>query len=303
MRKRFIMLVGWVGVVLLLGPPAPGRSGPARTDIAATAARLDALHRSISGNRAERQASELLSYHQVEGGVAACMRAAGKSYRVAPFVSHYEEFTDADLGRGSGSGGPVDSITDRGRRIILNERAAARSARAGLRTWWDSLPAADVAAHNRCTAPYQHRTYPDFEPPAGVYRFTGFAELFAPVARDPAVIAAMRPYRTCMKQRHGYDVTDRSDFLFAPRLSYRDAPVGGRPPAAAWTRGVRQIRAAFAADVDCRLPAYRIAMRLLAPRLGPWERLHRAEIAAIRAAWQHRVDRARQLPRTIDSSR
>ncbi len=136
-----------------------------------------------------------------------------------------------------------------------------------------------------------------------MYRFTGFAELLAPGARDSAVIAAMRPYRTCMKQRHGYDVTDRTDFVFTPRISFRDAPIGGRPAAAAWTRGVRQIRAAFAADVDCRLPAYRIAMRLLAPRLGPWERQHRAEITAIRAAWQLRVDRARRLPRTIASPR
>ena len=44
-------------------------------------------------------------------------------------------------------------------------------------------------------------------------------------------------------------------------------------------------------------------MRLLAPRLGPGERQHRAEITAIRAAWQLRVDRARRLPRTIASSR
>jgi hypothetical protein len=102
-----------------------------------------------------------------------------------------------------------------------------------------------------------------------------------------------------MRDRYGYDVIERTDFLFAPRISYRDAPVEGRPPGAAWTRGVKQIRAAFDADIDCRLPAYRIAMRLMAPRLRAWVRQHRIEIDTVRAAWKQRVGQARDLPPTI----
>jgi len=293
------MVLAWFAVASLAVSPVPGRSSPERVNIAATAARLDALHVRIAGNRTELQASELLNYHRVEGGVAACMRAAGKAYRVRPFVSRYDDFTDADLGVGTGSGSVIDSITDRGRRIILNELAGARLARAGVLDSWGSVRPADSATLNRCTAPYQHRLYPDIDPPAGVYRLSHFPGLLDPVVRDPALIAAMRPYRGCMKQRYGYDVTERTDFLFAPRISYQDAPIDGRPPAAAWTRGVKQIRAAFAADVECRLPAYRIAMRLIAPRLRAWERQHRTEIDAVRTAWRQRVVQARDLPRTI----
>jgi hypothetical protein len=293
------MVPVWLVIGSLAISPAPGRSSPERMDVAATAARLDALHVRIAGNRAELRATELLNYHRVEGGVARCMRAAGKTYRIRPFVSRYDGFTDADLGFGSGSGSVADSITDRGRRSILNDLAGARFARAGVLDSWGSVRPADSATLNRCTAPYQHRLYLDIDPPTGVYQLSGFPGLLNGVERDPAVIAAMRPYRTCMKDRYGHDVTERTDFLFAPRISYRDAPIDGQPPNAAWTRGVKKIRAAFDADIDCRLPAYRIAMKLIAPRLGPWERQHRTEISAIRAAWRQRVAQAHDLPHTI----
>ncbi|MCA2219088.1 hypothetical protein [Jidongwangia harbinensis] len=300
MRRKWALVPAWLAVALLVVSPVPVRGSPEQMDLAATAARLDALHVRIAGNREELQASELLNYHRVEGGVATCMRAAGMPYRIRPFLSHYDGFTDADLGFGSGRGSVFDSITDRGRRAVRNELAAARFARAGLH---DPPPGptrpAEVAARNRCTAAYQHRPYSDIDPPQGVYQLSGFRGLLDVVARDPAVIAAMRPYRACMRDRYGHDVTERTDFLFAPRISYRDAPVEGRPPAPAWTRGVKQIEAAFDADVDCRLPAYRIAMTLLAPRLRVWERQHRTEIDAVRAAWKHRVARARDLPHTI----
>jgi hypothetical protein len=183
--------------------------------------------------------------------------------------------------------------------MVLAWLAGARLARAGVLDSWGPVRPADSATLNRCTAPYQHRLYPDIDPPAAAYRLGGFTGLLDVVGRDPAVLAAMRPYRACMKQRYGYDVRERTDFLFAPRISYRGAPIGGRPPAPAWTRGVKEIRAVFAADIACRLPAYRIAMTLIAPRLGAWERQHRAEIRAIRAAWKQRVADARDLPRTI----
>ena len=288
-----MMALTWIAVASLVMSPAPGLSSPQRTGIAATAARLDALERRVTGNLAQRRASERLGYQVIEGGVAACMQAAGKTYRPAPFVSRFDEFTEADLRHGGGSGSVFEPVIEPERLHILNVRAGARAARAGLHTWWDdTLPAADVPAHNRCTAPYQHRTYPDFEPPAGMYRFALFGDLLGPVAQDPAVLAAMRPYRSCMKQRHGYDVTESTDFLYAPRVTYKDVPIDGHPTPAAWTRGVREIRAAFAADVDCRLPAYRIAMRLLAPRIGPWERKHRAELDSFHRAWQQRVSQA-----------
>jgi hypothetical protein len=215
------------------------------------------LHVRIAGNRVERQASELINYHRVEGGVARCLRAAGKTYRIRPFVSRYDDFTDRDPGVGTGSGSVIDSISDRGRRIILNELAAARLARAEVLNSWGAVHPADSAAPNRCTAPYQDRLSPAADPPAGAYRLSGFPGLLGPA--DPATTVAVQPYRTCMKRRYGYDVTDRIDFLFTPRISYRDAPVDGRPPAAAWTRVVKEIR----------------------------------------AAWRGRVARARDLPRTI----
>jgi hypothetical protein len=301
MRRQWVVVPAWIAVAALTVAPAFGRSAPERVDIAATAARLDALHVRISGNRAEWQATELINYHRVEGGMAACIRAAGKPYRIRPFVSRFDDFTDADLGFGSGSGSVFDSITDRGRRGILNELAGARYARAGLLDSWGAVRPGDSATVNRCAAPLQYRLYPDVDPPDGVHRLSGFDGLLGPIARDPAVVAAMRPYRGCMKQRYGFDAVaeDRTDFLFAPRISYRDAPIGGRPPAAAWTRGVKRIHAAFDADIACRLPAYRIAMRMLAPRIGPWERQHRTEINAVRAAWRQRVVQARDLPRTI----
>lgn len=296
MRKQWVGALAWVAVASLTVSPAPGRNPPEQGDIEATAARLDALHVRITGNRAERQAAELINYHRVEGGVARCLRAAGRTYRVRPFVSRYDDFTDRDLGVGTGSGSVIDSITDRGRRIILNKLAAARLARAGVLDSWGAVHPADSAALNRCTAPYQHRLYPDTDPPAGVVRLSHFPGLLDPAG--PTTVA-VQPYQACMKRRYGYDVTDRIDFLFTPRISYQDAPIDGRPPAAAWTRGVKEIRAVFAADVDCRLPAYRTAMRLIAPRLDAWEREHRTEIDAVRAAWRGRVAQARDLPRAI----
>ncbi|MEV4636780.1 hypothetical protein AB0J80_05430 [Actinoplanes sp. NPDC049548] len=241
-------------------------------DLAATAARLDALYLRIGGNRQEQRASELINYHRIEGGVYRCMRAAGKAYRIAPFVSRFDDFKNADLGFGSGHGSVVDSVTDRGRVSILNELAGARYARAGVLDWWSSVPAADAATFNRCTAPFQHRTYPDFDPPARIYQLSGFPGLLDTVERDPAVVAAMRPYKSCMKNRYGYDVDERTDLLFAQRISYQDAPIDGRHATPAWSRGVKKIRAAFAADIDCRMPAYRIAMTLLAPRISTWEK-------------------------------
>ncbi|WP_199509310.1 hypothetical protein [Nucisporomicrobium flavum] len=296
MRKKWALMA----IASLFVSPAPGLAAPERVDTADTAARLDRLELRITGDRAELRASELLSYHRVAGGVVACMRAAGKPIRTPPFVSRYDGFTDADLGFGAGRGSVFDSITDRGRRAILNELAAARAARAGtLQEPWGPVRPADVAALNRCTAPYQHRTYPDFEPPDGVYRLSGLPGLLGPIERDPAVVAAMKPYRACMKVRFGYDVTERTDFLYTPRISYRDAPVDGRPPNAAWTRGIRQIHAAFDADASCRLPAYRLAMRMLAPRIGPWKRQHREELDTVRAAWKQRVAEAHDLPQSI----
>jgi hypothetical protein len=301
MRKRWIFGLAWLAVASVAVPPAPGWSAPERrVDIAATAARLDALHVRIAGHRGEWQATELINYHRVERGIAACIRATGRTYRPLPFVSHYDGFTDADLGFGAGSGSVFDSITDRGRRGILNELAAARADRAGVLAAWGDVRPPDSTTLNRCTAPYQHRPYTNVDPPDGAYRLSDFPGLLDLIARDPKVLAAMRPYRGCMKRRFGYIVDeDRTDFLYMPRISYEDAPIAGRPAKPAWTRGIKQIRAAFDADTACRLPAYRLAMRMLAPRIGPWERQHRAEIAVVRAAWHHRVVQARQLPRTI----
>ncbi|MEV4344724.1 hypothetical protein AB0J83_09630 [Actinoplanes sp. NPDC049596] len=89
-----------------------------------------------------------------------------------------------------------------------------------------------------------------------------------------------------MKNRHGYVVdADRSDFLFKHRL----VGATGSPE---WRRGLAEMKAVFAADVDCRRPAYVVAMRLLAGRFDAWEDKHRAELLAVRRAWRSRVAEA-----------
>src|SRR4051794_34265552 len=93
MKKKLVMVLAWLAVASLTVAPAYARDRSERVDIAATAARLDALHVRISGDRRDLQAAELVNYHRVEGGIAACMRAAGKTYRVKPFASHYDGFT------------------------------------------------------------------------------------------------------------------------------------------------------------------------------------------------------------------
>src|SRR6185437_13843695 len=70
--------------------------------IARTAARLDALTISIYGSADELRAAERVNYHRIEDGTAACMRAAGRPYRPVPFEPFYRDFTDADVGYGTG---------------------------------------------------------------------------------------------------------------------------------------------------------------------------------------------------------
>ncbi|GIJ71183.1 hypothetical protein Voc01_061000 [Virgisporangium ochraceum] len=304
MWRRFLTVPAWVAVVLILGPsgggpPAEAPTPPGATatrPVGPTAARLDALAVAITGTAEELRASERLNYHRVEGGVAACMAAAGRPYRMAPFVSFYADFTDADLGYGTGSATVFDSVTERGRRLVLNTIAGARLSRAGLtgRGWVGST---DIEALNRCRAPYEYRAYHDFDPPPGAYRLAGFVDLLETVLRDPRVTAAFERYRPCMRARLGHDVPDRSDFLFQARLPAGHAPLDGQPPDPEWTRGLRALDEAFALDVECRLPAYREAMRVVAANLDAWERRHRTELDAVRAAWRQRVADAATLGR------
>lgn len=251
------------------------------------AARLDDLQRRVTGDLAEKRASEVLNYRRVQGGLAACMRAAGHAYRIAPFVSSYEDFTDADLGYGIGHTTVFDALTGGGHLLVLNELTQARLERAGVTV--PVVAQADVPAYEKCAEPFQHRPYFDFDPPAGAYELAAFTDLLGPVESEPAVVAAMAPYQGCMKQRYGYDVPDRDDFLFTPRLDGAHAPLDGATATPAWTNGVAALDAALAADTDCRRSAYRVAMTLLAPRLAPWEAKHRTELDAIHAAWEQRV--------------
>ena len=286
--------LGWVGVLLALAPSsAPAGPGAAAPVPRTTAERLDDLHRRIVGTVEERRAAELLDHHRVEGGVAACMAAAGRPYGSPRFISFYADFTDADMGYGTGRATVIDSLTEGGRVLVLNEIAFARreAGRTGRR-----VAAADVGVLNGCRARFGHRSGYDAEPPPGTYELAdSLANVIGPGSAE--LTAAMDGYRPCMRQRYGHDVTDRSDFLFRPRIDRRDAPVDGRPAPAAWTRGVAEIEAAFAADADCRRPAYEIAMGLVAQRLDGWEQQHRAELDAVRAAWRQRVAQAARLPR------
>ncbi len=308
------MLV-WLGVALALAPPltgpvtsaaADGRSspggplppdGPLPTDVARTAERLDRLQIAIAGNVQELRANELLNYHRVEVGVEACMAAAGKPYRRMPYVSLYDEFTDADLGYGAGRAGVLDTVVGGTRRAISNTIGYARLDRAGITdrsaaVWRPE----DVETLNACTGRFEHRLYFDADPPPGTYQLGSMADLKARLD-TPQLRAAWAGYEPCMRARLGHDVGDRSDFLFQSRLPRADAPIGGQPPSAAWSAGVAAMEAAFAVDVACRLPAYLVAMRIVARHLDAWERDHRTELDTIRAAWRQRVADAARLPR------
>ncbi|WIN00056.1 hypothetical protein ACTOB_003734 [Actinoplanes oblitus] len=258
-------------------------------DLAAAAARLDAVSLSITGNLEELRATEVLNYRRVEGGVADCMRAHGRPYAPLPFVDFYQDFTDADLGYGNGRAAIIDSLTAGTRRFELNEYAGVRLRRAGITE--PALKPEDVDVFNGCTAPFEHRNYLDIDPPAGAYQLAELEDLLEPIYRNDAVVKAWQGYDRCMKVRHGYVVgADRSDFLFAPRLQ-------GEPGSASWRRGLAKMKAVFAADVDCRRPAYTAAMRLLDERLDAWKAKHRTELLAVRNAWKERVVVAANPPR------
>jgi hypothetical protein len=301
--RRLLAVLAWIGVASVLASPLTGpvpsaaADGPLPPDVARTAERLDRLQVAITGNLQELRANELLNYHRIEGGVEACMAAAGKPYRRMPYVSRYEQFTDADLGYGAGRAGILDTVVGGTRRFISNEIGFARLRRAGIldRSAAQWRPE-DVETLNGCTGRFEHRLYFDADPPPNTYQLAGMADLDARLDA-PEVRAAWTRYAPCMRARLGHDVGDRSDFLFRSRLPGADAPVDGQPPSAAWTAGVAALEAAFAADVACRLPTYIAAMRIAAGHLDAWERDHRTELDTIRAAWRQRVADAARLPR------
>lgn len=271
-------LAAWAVTLVAVGPVAAERPG---FDLAATARHLDALTVSITGNVEELRASELLNYHRVEDGVAACMRAHGRPYRKSPFVDFYRDFTDADLGYGSGRASIVDSLTYGTRRFELNESAGVRLRQAGVDD--NGVRPEDVGVLHGCKAPFDYRSYIGADPPAGAYELADFDDLLEPAYRDAGVIAAWRTYDSCMRNRYGYVVgDDRSDFLFKPRAT---GPSGS------------EMRAAFAADADCRRPAYVAAMRVISRRFGAWEAEHRPQLDAVHREWRHRVAAAAHLPR------
>jgi hypothetical protein len=88
---------------------------------------------------------------------------ARHAYRPVPFESFFRDFTDADVGYGTGRASVVDCLTEHGRRLVLNEEASARVRRAEAKR---GLADADVDAFAACTAPYEHRPYDDLDLPA-----------------------------------------------------------------------------------------------------------------------------------------
>lgn len=111
------------------------------------------------------------------------MRVAGYRYRKVPYVSFYQDFTDADLGVGTGGGSVIDSLTAGGRRAMLIEISFARLARAGVLQ--PSVPARDVAVFNACSGRFDHRQYRDIDPPAGAYDLAGFPGLRSGIGPAP----------------------------------------------------------------------------------------------------------------------
>ncbi|MBV1849304.1 hypothetical protein [Catellatospora tritici] len=273
------------------------------SDPTATAARLDALMIRILGSTEELKASELLSYHRIEGGTVACMREHGMPYESAPFFSRYEGFTDADLGYGTGRAGVLDSVTEHGRRFITNVLGHAhmpagyyeRGAPPGVD------PDGWAAVVNGCRAPYEYRDYHDFLPPTGAYELSDLPGIGSDIIGDSMIKLGIMRYSPCMAEL-GYQVEwhGRDDFLFHDwGLRLEDAPVNGRPATPAWNDAVAALTATFTADATCREASYRPAMRLLASRLDRWEAEHRAELDAIRAEWRCRVAEAAGLPTTL----
>lgn len=280
-------------VLLSASQVSCGAQSETAPEPAATAALLDKLVVDITGDLEELKSAELLNYQRVEGGIEACMREAGHTYTPLPFVSFYDIFTEADLGYGDGRATVADSLTTLGRRIVLNELAVARLKRAGALE--RRVAPADLPVLNKCSAVFQSRGYHDFAPPAGVAELAGLTDLLDPVQRDPAVVSAMAGYPGCMKQRYGFTVTDRSDFLATPRINGDQAPRPGQPASPKWRKGLLAVNKAFKADADCRRPAYLAAMPLLAERIGPWRNDNRDKMFAVRAGWRKVVADARRL--------
>ncbi|MFG1603438.1 hypothetical protein [Actinoplanes sp. NPDC049265] len=264
MGRRWWTLPVWLLVVAAASAPAPAPARP--FDVAVAAARLDDLHRRIYGDLEEVRAAERLNFHRIEGGIAACMRAHSRPYRMPPFASFYRDFTDADLGYGTGRMSLIDSLTAGPRRYVLNERAYARLPHPKVRRQ-------DMAVFQGCADRFGGQGYTSVPPPGGWNAVPDVSDILLAVVRDPGVAAAMRDYPGCMKVKYGYAVGVREDFLMP---------------------GV-DMDARYAADADCRRPAYLLAMRIVDQRLGPWEAEHRTRLDAIRRGWRERVELARRL--------
>ncbi|MEV4411436.1 hypothetical protein [Catellatospora sp. NPDC049609] len=298
-RRKLVVILAALAVLVAGGGYAIHRA--ARFDLAATAARLDALTVRIYGSVEELRANELLNYHRVEGGTANCMRERGQPYTPAPYFSGYEEFTDADLGYGTGGATVLDSVTEHGRRFALNVIASAY-APPGYEYGVTRAPAgADqerwVAAVNACREPYEHRDYHDTDRPAGTDALGGLPGLYERVTRNPLVLASWQRYEPCMRERgHDVDWNRRDDFLFRDwGLRVEDAPARERPATAAWHAAENEMTRVFTDDAECRMPAYTAAMRLVSRGLDGWEADHRAELDRVRADWRRRVAEAALL--------
>ncbi|MEU8233395.1 hypothetical protein AB0C12_27765 [Actinoplanes sp. NPDC048967] len=286
MDRRLLAVSSWLTVLVIgVSPPSPRAAS-------STAARLDALTVATTGSLEEKRASEIVKHDRVETVIATCMRDAGHRYDKRPVLSFYRDFTGADLGYGIGHATVIDSLTAGPRILILNEIAYARLAR-------ESAEEPAVAPHEaRCRRTAGRRTYYQVEMPRGLDRIgLAFSELLLAVNRDPGVVRGMRHYRSCMHNRYGYVVDERRDFIFVSGLDRRDAPVDGAPASPAWRQAVAELERRFAADADCRRPAYEAGLRVIAERIDGWEARHRGEIAAVRAQWQQRTDDAAKVRR------
>ncbi|MEU8614398.1 hypothetical protein AB0C29_41060 [Actinoplanes sp. NPDC048791] len=289
MDRRLLAVSTWL-TVLVIGVSPPSRAA------SSTAARLDALAIATTGSLQEMRASEIVKHDRVETAIATCMRAAGHRYNKRPVLSFYRDFTEADFGYGTGHATVIDSLTEGPRILILNETAYARLARESADE--PAVPPQDATALDKCRRKAGRRTYYQVEMPPGLDRVgLAFGELLMAVNRDPDIVRGMRHYRSCMHNRYGYVVDDRRDFMITSRLDRRDAPVDGAPASAAWRQAVAELERRFAADADCRRPAYEAGLRVIAELIDDWEARHRGEIAAVRAQWQQRTDDAARVRR------
>jgi hypothetical protein len=278
-----------------------GAARPARPSVPASIRtwerRLDRLHDRIGGSPRERAAGELVLFHREQDPVTACMRARGIDY-TPPAWADMWRLRDS---RGSGASAslflePIDD-PDFPVRVERAEAAAQRVAGHDQVRSNHSYASLDAAAKARWDAAIKHCQSGRQEDTEGWHPAVGYQPLMnAYYALLGIGDAAAAPHA------HGYARCMRAAGVEAENASLLpDALIPNFPPAQAPSEGpggplfrkwVAKVHHAMAADARCRRPAFLAGWGALGPRIGPWEREHADEIAALHRRWEALVAEA-----------